>query len=192
MRRADQAVMLIGDKVCLGPVLNGDVPLLFAWLDNPDVAGANGPYRPASEAKFHQWVTSAATDCTRVLFVIRKKADLRLLGHLHISNIQTAMRSADIGLAIGPPADRGHGYGPDALRLAVGYCWRELNLERVALTVLGNNPWARHVYEKAGFEVEGRLRRATYVDGQFHDVTVMAMLRPDTGPQGASASAVDG
>jgi len=47
----------------------------------------------------------------------------------------------------------------------------------VALTVLANNPWALHVYEKAGFEVEGRLRRATYVDGAFIDVMVMAALR---------------
>jgi RimJ/RimL family protein N-acetyltransferase len=170
--------MLIGQKVCLGPVLNGDVPLLFAWFDNPDMAGANGPYRPQSETKFGQWVQGAAGDPTRVLFVIRKRADLRLLGHLHISNIQTAMRSAEIGLGLGQPADRGQGYGREALHLAVGYCWRELNLQRVTLTVLGNNPWAEHVYSKAGFQVEGRLRRATYVDGKFHDVTIMGLLRP--------------
>ncbi len=171
--------MLIGEKVCLGPVLNGDAALLFAWFDNLDMAAANGPYRPQSETKFGQWLHGAAGDPTRVLFVIRKRSDLRLLGHVHISNIQTAMRSADIGLGIGQPADRGQGYGPEALRLAVGFCWRELNLQRVALTVLANNPWAEHVYEKAGFQVEGRLRRATYVDGQYYDVIVMALLRPE-------------
>jgi RimJ/RimL family protein N-acetyltransferase len=171
--------MLIGENVCLGPVLNGDIALLFAWFDHPDSVRANGSYRPVSETKFAQWLTGAAGDPTRVLFAIRKRADLRLLGHLHISNIQTAMRSADIGLAIGPPGDRGRGHGQEALRLAVGYCWRELNLQRLALTVLANNPFAQHVYAKTGFEVEGRLRRATYVDGQFHDVVVMAMLRQD-------------
>jgi RimJ/RimL family protein N-acetyltransferase len=171
--------MLIGEKVCLGPVLNGDVALLFAWFDNPDMAAASGPYRPQSETKFSQWLHGAAGDPSRVLFVIRKRADLRLLGHLHISNIHTGIRSADIGLGIGQPGDRGQGYGPEALRLAVGFCWRELDLQRVTLTVLGNNPWAQYVYEKAGFEVEGRLRRATYVDGQFHDVIVMGLLRAD-------------
>jgi len=100
-----------------------------------------------------------------------------LLGHLHISNIQPMFRSADIGLNIGDPGQRRQGYGREALKLAMGYCWGELNLQRVALTVLANNPWALHVYEKAGFEVEGRLRRATYVDGAFIDVMVMAALR---------------
>ena len=170
--------MLIGEKVCLGPVLNGDLPLLFAWFDNPDIAGANGPYRPQSETKFAQWLHGAAGDPTRVMFVIRKRDDLRLLGHLHISNIQTAMRGAELGVGIGQPGDRGQGYGPEALGLAVAFCWRELNLQRLSLTVLGNNPWAQHVYEKTGFQVEGRLRRATFVDGQFHDVIVMGMLCP--------------
>ena len=173
--------MLIGEKVCLGPLLNGDGPLLFAWFDNLDMAAANGPYRPASEAKFGQWLQGAAGDPTRALFAIRKRSDLRLHGHVNNRNIQTAMRSADIGVGIGQPADRGQGYGPEALRLALRFCWRELNLQRVALTVLGNNPWAQHVYEKAGFRVEGRLRRATYVDGQYYDVIVMALLRAADG-----------
>ena len=171
--------MLMGETICLGPVLNDDVPLLFAWFDDPGTASASGPYRPQSETRFGQWVQGAAQDPTRVLFVIRKRPDLRLLGHLHISNIETALRSAEIGVGIGRPGDRGQGYGPEALRLAVSFCWRELNLQRVSLTVLGNNPWAQHVYEKAGFEVEGRLRRATYVDGRFHDLIVMGLLRPD-------------
>lgn len=171
--------MLIGEKVCLGPVLNGDGPLLFNWFDTLEIAGASGPYRPSSEAKFSQWLAGAVNDNTRVLFAIRRQFDLRLLGHVHISNIHPVLRSADVGLGIGPASDRQQGYGQEALKLAVDYCWRELNLQRVALTVLGNNPWAKHAYAKVGFEEEGCLRRATYVDGQFVDVFVMSMLRPD-------------
>ena len=171
--------MLIGEKVCLGPVLNGDIPQLFTWFDNPEVARASGPYRPASEAKFNQWLVGAAADPARVLFAIRRYGDLRLLGHVHISNIQPMFRSADIGLAIGDAGDRGQGFGREALGLSLDYCWGELNLQRVALTVLANNPGAQHVYAKVGFEVEGCLRRATYVDGHYHDLIVMSVLRPE-------------
>lgn len=171
--------MLIGDKVCLGPVMNGDGPILFTWFDTLEIVYASGPYRPASEAKFSQWLAGAANDPSRVLFAIRKKGDLRLLGHVHISNIQGMTRAADIGLGIGLPMDRGQGYGSEALMLAVNYCWANLNLQRVALTVLSHNPRAEALYQRLGFEVEGRLRRATYVDGQLLDVTVMSILRPD-------------
>jgi RimJ/RimL family protein N-acetyltransferase len=171
--------MLIGEKVCLGPVLNGDIPKLFAWFDDPEIARASGPYRPASEAKFHQWLAGAGADPSRVLFAVRRQGDLRLVGHVHISNIQPMFRSADIGLGIGDPPDRRQGYGREALRLALGYCWGELNLQRVMLTVLANNPGARRLYEAVGFETEGRLRRATRVDGAYHDVIVMSALRPE-------------
>ena len=171
--------MLIGDKICLGPVLNGDGPLLFTWFENLDNAHASGPYRPGAEAKFAQWLAGAGSDPSRVLFAIRKQGDLRLLGHVHISNIHPVIRSADIGLTIGQPGDRRQGYGREALRMALGYCWAELNLQRAALTVLGSNPDAQRLYEQVGFEVEGRLRRATYVDGRHHDVIVMAALRPE-------------
>ena len=172
--------MLFGEKVCLGPVLNSDLALLFNWFDTLEIVSASAPYRPVSEAKFHQWLGGAANDTSRVLFVIRRKGDLRLLGHVHISNIQPVARSADIGLGIGLASDRGQGYGGEALTLAVHYCWRELNLQRVALTVLSHNPRAQGLYERLGFQAEGRLRRATYVDGQFHDVIIMGLLRPES------------
>jgi diamine N-acetyltransferase len=38
---------------------------------------------------------------------------------------------------------------------------------------------AQHVYEKAGFLHEGRLRRAFYQDGVFQDDIRMAMLREE-------------
>jgi RimJ/RimL family protein N-acetyltransferase len=171
--------MLFGEKICLGPVLNADVAQLFTGFDTLEIANASGPYRPSAEAKFNQWLAGAANDPSRVLFVIRKLGDLRLLGHVHVSNIQSMFRSADIGLGIGLVSDRGQGYGGEALTLAVRYCWNELNLQRVALTVLGDNPAALRLYERLGFEVEGRLRRATYVGGQFHDVMVMSILRPE-------------
>ena len=171
--------MLIGEKVCLGPVLNGDMPLLFNWFDSIELVRTNGPYRPTDEAKFNQWIVAAGNDPSRVLFAIRRQGDLRLLGHVHLSAIHPVIRSAELGITIGASADRGQGYGGEAISLAVAFCWRELNLQRVSLAVLSNNPDARRVYERAGFQAEGLLRRAAFADGGFRDVTIMAILRPD-------------
>ena len=54
---------------------------------------------------------------------------------------------------------------------------RELNLQRVGLYVFGDNPGAIRAYARAGFEVEGVLRRAAYIDGAYSDITVMGCLR---------------
>ena len=120
-----------------------------------------------------------ADDPTRVLFAIRRHGDLDLVGYLQLTNIQAVAGSADLGLLIGAAQDRGRGFGQEAVRLAAEFCWRDLNLQRLALTVVGANPGAVRAYEKAGFQREGLLRRAAYVNGPYQDVLVMGLLRGD-------------
>ena len=175
--------MLIGEKVTLGPVLAGDGPALFNWFNHLGLSATSGSFRPLDEARFSQWMAGLCSDPTKVIFTLRAKPDLRLIGYLQITNINPAVACAEVGLAIGDPADRGRGLGLEALTLGVRYCWDELNLRRVALFVLSNNPQALALYRKAGFEIEGVMRRAAYTDGEFRDVTIMAKLRPD-GPVG--------
>lgn len=50
-------------------------------------------------------------------------------------------------------------------------------LRRVTLTVNADNARAIHVYEKFGFEIEGRLRGDVLRDGVFIDNLAMARLR---------------
>jgi len=170
--------MLIGEKICLGPMLQTDGPLLFGWLNSVELAHFNGPYRPTDQAKFDQWFGGIANDASRVVFALRRREDLRLIGYVQLINIQPVARSAELGVLIGAPADRGRGFGREAVGLALGFCWRDLNLERVTLLVVGHNPGAVRLYGQVGFEIEGTLRRASYVDGEFRDITIMGALRP--------------
>ena len=171
--------MLIGERVCLGPILIGDGPKLFNWLNTLDLAHGNGPYRPMDENRFSGWLASFVDDPARVLFAVRRQGDLRLMGYLQLTNIQPVARSADLGVLIGDAADQGQGFGQEAVRLAAEFCWRDLNLQRLGLQVVGDNPRAIGAYAKAGFVVEGVMRRAAYVEGGYRDVTVMGLLRGD-------------
>ncbi len=103
--------------------------------------------------------------------------NIRAVGYLELYNIDVVALSAEFGILIADPDNRGQGYGLEATQLALDYCWRGLNLQRVALRVVGDNPAAAQMYAKAGFETEGVLRRAAHVDDRFLDVAVMAILR---------------
>ena len=50
---------------------------------------------------------------------------------------------------------------------------------RIELGVFAFNPGAVHVYEAAGFRIEGRRRAAHMFDGERIDDIVMAALRPE-------------
>jgi RimJ/RimL family protein N-acetyltransferase len=178
--------MLVGKEVCLGPVLQDDGPTFFGWINSLDLARDNGPYRPTDQAKFNEWFVGIGADPARVVFAIRRRGDLRLLGYLQIVNIQLAARSAELGVIIGEPTDQGQGFGQEAIGMALDFCWCDLNLQRLTLFVVGDNPRALHVYGKAGFGIEGVMRRAAYVDGQFRDITIMATLRPEAETAGVS------
>lgn len=151
--------------------------MVFKWRNRPELMRVDGLYRPVSQLNFDEWFNGIGRDPTRVVFSIRQLGALNFLGYLQITNITPTVQSAEIGIMIGEPAHRGRGYGQEALRLGVEFCWRDLNLQRLSLAVIGDNPAALRAYEKVGFEREGVARRAAFADGAYRDVTLMALLR---------------
>ncbi len=169
--------MLIGKQICLGPMFQADARPIFNWRNNVDLMHLDGLYRPVSQLQFDEWFNSIGKDSGRVVFSIRKPGDLALLGFIQIGKIHPVYRSAELGIMIGEGVNRGKGYGQEALRLTIDFCWQELNLQRLAVAIVGNNAPARRAYEKVGFELEGVMRRAIYVAGHFEDLTFMGLLR---------------
>jgi RimJ/RimL family protein N-acetyltransferase len=165
----------------LGPIVPNDFPALFRWADDLDAARLNEPYRPPTWRNQEELWFNVGRDSSRVFFAIRKIGAEPLIGYLQLTNIDAVHRSAMLGMRIGEAAERGKGYGSDALRLALYYCWNHLNLSRIQLGVYGTNERAVRLYEAFGFQVEGRLRKALFIDGQWIDFVLMGLLQPDRG-----------
>ncbi len=111
-------------------------------------------------------------------FRIRTLAEDKLIGFVELEvgwNNQVAW----LGIGIGEPDFRDKGYGTDAIRTAVGYAFRELNVYRVGLNVFSYNARAIRCYEKVGFVREVAQRSALYRDGQRFDLIFMGLLRPE-------------
>ena len=171
--------MFTGSKVTIGPMLPADGPAMFRWFNDAEAAALDLAYRPTDWITFKNWAEALAKDSSRVLFLIRRIGQNSSIGFVGITNIQPVHRSAELGVRIGEPHDRGQGYGQEATRLALDYCWKHLNLNRVALSTLATNERAIRAFSAAGFEREGVARRAAFIDGRWHDLVIMAMLRPD-------------
>jgi RimJ/RimL family protein N-acetyltransferase len=171
--------MIFGDTIALGPILPVDLPDLFQWVDNPDTAQFNEPYRPPNWNRQEAFWLNADADPTRVFFAIRSRETAAILGYVQIMQIDPIHRSATLGILIGNPGDRGQGRGREALSLAVRYCWNDLNLGRLALSVFAGTDRATGLYLSLGFREEGRLRQARFIDGQWIDVILMGLLHPE-------------
>lgn len=171
--------MFKGEKVAIGPLLAADIATLFRWFNDVEAARQDLAYRPMDWIAYQGWVDGLSKDPTRVLFAIRRLDQAAVVGFVGITNINSVHRSAEIGVRIGEKADRDHGYGQDALRLALTYCWNHLNLNRVSLSALADNERAIRAFSRVGFEGEGLVRRAAFIDGRWHDIAIMGILRPE-------------
>ena len=101
----------------------------------------------------------------------------RVVGWVDVSPVfgESKAHIGVLGVALLPEA-RHRGVGSQLLGTAIHAAW-ERGLTRIELTVRDDNVHARKLYERLGFEHEGVLRRASLIDGQYHDVYAMALLR---------------
>lgn len=71
---------------------------------------------------------------------------------------------------------RNQGIGSALMARAVEWAKNTGVVTRIELNVYVRNEIAIHLYEKFGFQVEGRRRRAVYYDGEYVDDYIMALL----------------
>jgi len=170
--------MLVGAKVTIGPFVPEDYVAMYCWANDVAAARLDGAFRPANLVDVVRMFENAGKDPSRISFAIRQRTATAIIGYLHIHNISGVHRSADIGIRIGEESNRGQGYGKEALMLALDYCWRHLNLNRVGLIVFRNNLRAVSLYKAARFRTEGCFKKLFFIDGAWVDVLAMAAFRP--------------
>ncbi len=92
-------------------------------------------------------------------FVICRLADDKPIGTVGLHDLDFVNGNAEFGISIGEKGEWNKGYGTDALRAICDFGFGELRLERIELEVYADNARGRRSYEKAGFGLEGTLRR---------------------------------
>ena len=174
---AESVKMLLGSRTTLGAFVPDDYVAMYCWANDIVAARLDRAFRPAN---LRDVIASCETgnDASRVMFAIRQRTDTKIIGYINIHNISAVHRSADLGIRIGDEKHRGQGFGKEALALALDYCWKHLNLERVGLVVFRHNARAIAAYAACGFKKEGTLKRILFVDGAWVDLMLMASFRP--------------
>lgn len=118
-------------------------------------------------------------DETCLQYTICLKPDNQPIGRVIISQINKRYDSLDITRFYISEAHRGNGYGEDALRLVLEYCFINLHMERVTLDYLEKNKVAANMYDKIGFVKEGLMRNAGKKNGKYLNLQQASMLRAE-------------
>jgi RimJ/RimL family protein N-acetyltransferase len=173
--------MIIGERVRLRAIERSDIPTFVRWFNDPEVRHTLDMFAPMSTAAEERWFERRLEAENEYLFSIEGWVEGRWihLGNIGLHRVDWKNRGAILGIVLGEKDQWDRGFGTEAVRLMLGFAFRELSLHRVQLDVFAFNPRAIRCYEKAGFRHEGTLRDAFFRDGVFHDVHRMAVLETE-------------
>ncbi|NNC91659.1 MAG: GNAT family N-acetyltransferase [Acidimicrobiia bacterium] len=170
--------LLTGKRIRLTAIEPPDHAAIAAWSHDPDYLRnmRTGPAAPESVAQIAKWINQDADDPNRFSFAVRLHDSPDMIGLAGLKDIEWANRSAWLLVGIGPADQRGRGLGSEAVGLLIQFAFDELNLHRLALTVVGYNQRAINTYVGHGFVEEGSIREAVERDGVRHPLLIFGLL----------------
>ena len=177
---------LTGDRLYLRPLEPRDADALLRLVsENREFFASREPARSeeyfslAGQLERIEAVAQMEADGGGVDFGIFLRTGDELVGHLGIFGVtRGGFQEARIGYML---AERhsGRGYATEAVNLAVGYAFRELDLHRLESGVQLDNPASARVLAKAGFREEGIALRWVYLADGWADCRRFALTREE-------------
>ena len=141
------------------------------------------PARPMSAAiikkQYKKLEKQIEADKNLYPFMIRAKADDRLIGKAILQWIEWTNGNAFIRIGIGSADDRRKGYATQTLQMLLRFAFAELNLFRLSAIVPEYNEGAIALLQHFGFAQEVCRRSALERDGRRWDLYVFGLLRDE-------------
>ncbi|MCK4718673.1 MAG: GNAT family N-acetyltransferase, partial [Thermoplasmata archaeon] len=122
-----------------------DAPMAQFWFNLPEIRSRLGMQYPLARLNEENFLRGMIESKTDMIFVIVLSDGNKPMGSVGIHGINPVHRFAELGIAIGEKEHRNEGYGTEATRLVLGYCFETLDLERVELVVMEDNLRAKKV-----------------------------------------------
>ena len=171
---------IITSRLRLRPPVVADAPKLEAFMCDPAVfrywdmePTAPEDIEPAIAKPWSNRLTQeAGTICLAI-----ETAD-RVIGLAWFNYAGTERTQGAIYAVIHPEFQR-RGYGSEAARALLGFCFTGINLRRVMAACDSRNEAACRMLEKTGMRREGELVQGTLLRGELVNTVLYAMLAPE-------------
>jgi RimJ/RimL family protein N-acetyltransferase len=171
--------VLATERLSLRWVDERDTAAQFAIFSDPDVtrywSGAAWTEMAQAEASI-----AAALDDYRagsaLRFGVVLAATGEMIGNVSLHHISDQSRRCELGYALAS-AHWGKGYAQEALRDALEYAFRTLDLNRVEADIDPRNAPSGRVLERLGFRKEGYMPERWIVHGETADTVFYGLLR---------------
>ncbi len=169
--------MLEGKNVNLRVMEKEDLPLFVDWANKLEVFGEYNPVHQMTKTEAEKILENSADIKS---FMIEKKDGTKIgfIFHFHVLHMGTGTKQVEVGYTL-IPAERGKGYGTEALAIMVDYLFLSREIMRVQAQTDQRNAASQKVLEKAGFRKEGTLRNNFFIRGEWTDDYIYSIIREE-------------
>ena len=181
-----QTQLFESQDIRLGPIDHEKDPEIESrWTHDSDFMRLmeTDPARPLSAAmvrkQYEKLEKQVEEDKNLFHFMIRARADDRLIGKAAVYWVEWTNGNAFLRLGIGSAQDRRKGYGTQTLQMLLRFAFAELNLFRMTAFVPEYNEGALALLKKFGFTQEVCRRSALERDGRRWNMYVFGLLRDE-------------
>ncbi|MFJ9415521.1 GNAT family N-acetyltransferase [Streptomyces sp. NPDC101227] len=168
------------ERLELRPVRTEDFEAIYAYQRLPEVCRYLywGPYEEAESRAAVATKTTRTTlresgDILNLAVIVRESG--RLIGDVTFFWTSAEHRQGGIGYVF-HPGHGGHGYATEASRALLKLGFEDLQLHRIQAELDGRNTASARVLERLGMRREGHLRENEFLDGEWTDEVIYAML----------------
>jgi RimJ/RimL family protein N-acetyltransferase len=171
-----------GERTRLRPFRLEDAELRFiASLDSPTrQAHIGGIELPTSVELQKAWLEKVAgcqDNGGMILFATENLAGVTV-GWVSLHSRDQKNGTFSFGVAVYRD-HRGHGYAVDAVRILLKYGFWEQRYQKCNSVCAHSNEASIRMHKKLGFEEEGRCRRSSFFNGEYHDDVLFGMTREE-------------
>ncbi|WP_239769842.1 GNAT family protein [Mammaliicoccus sp. P-M57] len=152
-----------------------DEALILKWKENKNLRNLIGTIFPINELEHQKWFENKMLDKNGRIFIIEENYQ-NPIGLIGFNQIDWINRNAELFIFIGNKQYRGKGIGEQATNIILDFAKENLNLVMIYLKVFSFNDSAIKMYEKIGFNIDGKLRKSKYFKGNYYDTIYMSKI----------------
>ena len=165
----------------LRPVNSNDWAQIVGWWNNPDVRHLYDVHfvnQTFSDAEKWFLKETGEQDRKPRSFVIEVDIDGKWLpvGTAELYSERPSHNSVEFGFLIGDKEWWGKGIGTEIAKKMVAYGFK-LGYHRIGAVSAAYNTRSMNTLKKAGFQIEGIRKSYVLRDGQYHDQTLMSVVK---------------
>jgi putative acetyltransferase len=166
-----------GKKLSFRPKQSGDTEMLWKMFSTLSEKSTSNLLPPFTRERVESWTSNINyNEVLAIVAVIEEKNEQRIIGSASLKfNPQEALKhKAELGITVHDDYQN-MGIGTALLNHLIDIA-RMKKLSKIYLLVSTDNDQAIYMYKKAGFTIEGKLCKESYVNGKYRDEYRMALF----------------